>query len=379
MSSAIARVIVVVMFALVAGQGPTAARTLAVPDTYPTIGAALAEAVAGDFVLVSCGVYRERNLRVPPGVSLWSATLQPDCAVIDAEGRGRVLEFVGCDSTTAVVGLTLRGGRADALGGLVLCRDAAPRLNRCRLEGGQAERGGALACTGERGPSLTDCEIVGNTASDRGGGVFWAAQASGSLTRCTLVDNTALNVGGGLAVSAAAELRLQTCRAIGNAAGVTGGGIWLGAGRLDLRDCVLARNAGGLGGGAVASGAARVEMLGCTLAENLTDRGGAALYLHEGALAARRTLVAFNRPAAVAGEPTIPPLVQQSNVYGHAAGDWTGPLAPLAERSDNFSADPLFCERGTGLYDVRAGSPCLPGNRPVGEPVRIGARGQGCD
>lgn len=379
MPSAISRAIVIVVFALIAGPWPATARTLAVPDAYPTIGAALAEAAAGDFVLVSCGVYRERNLRVPPGVSLWSATLQPDCAVIDAEGRGRVLEFVGCDSTTAVVGLTLRGGRADGLGGLILCRDAAPRLSRCRLERGRADRGGGLACTGDRGPTLTDCEIVGNAAGDRGGGVFWAAEAAGRLTRCVLADNTALGVGGGLAVVTAADLRLEACRAIGNAAGVTGGGIWLGAGRLDLRDCVLARNAGGLGGGAVACGAARVEMLGCTLAENLADQGGAALYLHEGALAARRTLVAFNQPAALAGEPTIPPQVQQSNVYGHATGDWAGSLAPLAVRPDNFSADPLFCERGMGLYDVRAGSPCLPGNRPDGAPVRIGARGQGCD
>ncbi|MFH1843380.1 MAG: hypothetical protein ABIF77_09230, partial [bacterium] len=120
--------------------GPGAARgaTIAVPDDVATIGAALARARSGDIVLVSCGTYREHDLVVPSGVTMWSGTLRPECVVIDAGGRGRVLVCNDADSTTAVVGFTLTGGIAGGTGdagrgGAVFCRDAAVKLARCVL------------------------------------------------------------------------------------------------------------------------------------------------------------------------------------------------------------------------------------------------------
>ena len=93
--------------------GPAAGRTIGVPGDAPSIKGAMIRARAGDIILVSCGTYREHDIIVKPGVSLWSGTLQPDCAVIDAGGRGRCLIFpAGADTTTRVVGFTLRGGTA---------------------------------------------------------------------------------------------------------------------------------------------------------------------------------------------------------------------------------------------------------------------------
>ncbi len=356
--------------------GPAGAATLAVPDQYPTIAAALEAAQAGDFVLVGCGVYRERNLRLKPGVSLWSATLQPDCAVIDAEGRGRVLVFDACDTTTAVVGLTLRGGLTSNDGGAVLCRDAAPRLARCRIEASEARRGGALACFGARGPVLEDCVIVGNSASQSGGGIFWDAAGNSRLTRCVIARNVA-GSGGGLAVADAGDLLVENGDFEDNEAGGLGGAIWIAGGTLEVRGSVLARNVGGLGGGAVATLAARARLLGCTVVDNLSDAGGHAIELGRGSLAAERVLVAFNTPAAMGGAGGRTSDLSHCDIYGHPDGDWTGPVAGLATRQSNFSADPRFCQRASGLYDLRAGSPCLPGGRP-GVAVLVGARDQGC-
>lgn len=354
------------------------AATLAVPEDYATIGDALAAATAGDFVLVGCGTYRERNLHVKAGVSLWSATLQPDCVTIDAEGRGRVLMFDACDTTTAVVGLTLRGGVTPNDGGAILCRDASPRIARCRIEGSQARRGGGLASLGNRGPILEDCVIAGNSATEHGGGVFWDADGSSRLSRCTITDNTA-SMGAGMALADVGNVLFEHGSITENAAGSLGGGIWIAEGGLEVRNSILARNAGGLGGSALASQSARPRLLGCTVVDNVADHSGSAIHLGAGAsLLGERLLLAFNSPAAVGGGRTASIDLSHCNIHGHRDGDWAGPLAGLAGRRGNFTADPRFCDRADGVYSLQSGSPCLPGGRPGVADVLVGARGRGC-
>ena len=68
--------------------GAADAATIAVPGDAPTIARGLAAARPGDIVLVACGTYREHDLVIPAGVSLWSGSMQPGCVVIDA-GPGR--------------------------------------------------------------------------------------------------------------------------------------------------------------------------------------------------------------------------------------------------------------------------------------------------
>jgi len=324
---------------------PAQAATLAVPEDHATIGAALQAASAGDIVLVGCGTYRERNLRIKTGVSLWSATLQPDCVIIDAEGRGRVLMFDACDTTTAVVGLTLRGGLTANDGGAILCRDAAPRIARCRVEASEARRGGGVAALGGRGPIIEDCVIVANTATDAGGGVFWSAGGGSRISRTTIDGNLA-PMGGGLALSDPVDLLLEHVDIIENEAGGLGGGLWLAGGGLELRDSVLARNAAGLGGSALAR--------------------------------AERVLLAYNSPAAFGGDSPGNLDLSHCNIHGHADGDWVGPVASLGSRRWNFSAAPLFCDRADGVYSLRSNSPCLPAGRPGAAGVLVGALGHGC-
>ncbi len=354
------------------------ARTIAVPDDHGTIGEALLTAEAGDFVLVSCGVYRERNLRVPSGVTLWSATLQPDCVVIDAQGRGRVFIFEDCDSTTAVVGFTLRGGRTEHDGGGVVVRDAAPRLSRCRFEGGEAQRGGALACRGTRSPRLEDCVFTRNLALTLGGAVLWRSTAPDRMIGCRFVGNSSIG-GGALAVSAGTDLRLERTRFVNNEAGNAGGAVWIGGGRLELRDCVLARNVGGLGGSAVAVAGGQPRLVGCTIVENQGDTDGAAVTLVRGGLVGERTLFADNTPGALTGTATFAVELTACNIHGHRRGDWTGPAAGFAGRLENFSADPRFCRPVTPGYALRGDSPCLPGGRGGATKVLVGATGRGCD
>ena len=358
------------------GVGPQSAagRTIAVPDDVATIGAAMARAAAGDIILVGCGTYDEHDIQVKSGVSLWSGTLQSDCAVIDAGGRGRVLVFTDCDSTTAVVGFTLRGGATSADGGAVFCRNSAPRLSRCVIRDSRARRGGGLACEGTAAPRLEDCTITGNEAGLHGGGLLWNSDAGGRLSRCVVTDNQAL-AGGALACLRAERLRLTEVRISANSAAASGGGLWIGGGAPQFSRCIISGNHGGLGGGALACHSGRPSLVACTVAENVSNDGSGLLIRGTGAVRLESTIIAFNTAAAnVLAHGQL--ILTVCNVYGHPGGDWVGPLAGQAGQSGNFSLDPRFCGRAAGNFELSARSPCLPGNRTGG--ALVGAGGRGC-
>ena len=363
------------IIAVGAGPRSAAGRTIAVPDDVATLGGAMSRATAGDIILVSCGTYNERDIQVKSGVSLWSGTLRSDCAIIDAGGRGRVLVFVDCDSTTAVVGFTLRGGAASGDGGAVSCRNSAPRLSRCVIRDSRARRGGGLACEGMAAPRLEDCTITGNEAELQGGGLLWNSDADGSLSRCVIVDNHAL-AGGGLACLRAEHLRLVEVQITANSAAASGGALWIGSGAPRLTQSIISGNHGGLGGGALACPGGRPSLVGCTVVENGSDNGGGLLIRATGSARLENTIVAFNTESAAAVLAGGQLLLATCNVYGHPGGDWVGALADQASRNGNFSLDPRFCERAAGNFDLGARSPCLPGNRTGG--ALVGARGRGC-
>ncbi len=358
--------------------GDAHAATIGVPGNAPTITAAMRQASRGDIILVGCGTYQEHDIAVKPGVSLWSGTLQPDCAIIDARGRGRVLVFDDCDSTTSVVGFTLRNGRSAADGGAILCIDSSPRLARCTIVDSHARRGGGLACRGNAAPRLEDCVFAGNTADLQGGGVLWNAMGDGGFRGCTLERNAAL-AGGGLACLRCGTLDLADVTIVANEAAASGGGVWIGAGAPELRRCLLAGNHGGLGGGALSGRGGRPRLVACTLVDNGAEIAGGAILVRAATPLLDRSIIAFNGTSAVSCVEQGRPQLTGCDIYGHRDGDWTGPLRAVAAQNGNFSGDPRFCDRASGRYDLRTGSPCLSGTRGRGATALIGARDHGCD
>jgi len=151
-----------------------------VPEDALTIQAAVDSAVAGDTVLVSCGTYRERDIALKAGVVVRSETGCADCATIDAQGQGRVMVFLGEDSTASAVfveGLTLKGGVAagmlwpDNAGGGIYCEDASPRIRDCVLADNAAEWGGGITCRSSSA-WIVNSTFARNSASGGGGGIY---------------------------------------------------------------------------------------------------------------------------------------------------------------------------------------------------------------
>lgn len=77
-----------------------------------TIQAGIDSSSAGDTVLVTCGTYYESGILMKSGVTLASATGEPTCATIDANGSSRVFDCPGCDAQTEIKGFMAVRGRA---------------------------------------------------------------------------------------------------------------------------------------------------------------------------------------------------------------------------------------------------------------------------
>ncbi len=372
-----ARLGFLVLGGVLLAAGPAIASTIAVPGGAPTIGAALAQASSGDIILVACGTYYEHDLRVPSGVSLWSGTLQSACATIDAGGRGRVLVCEAADSTTAVVGFTLTGGRAEGPGGAVICRNAAVKLANCTLSANTATEGGALAVVGAVGPTVESCLFENNQASNDGGAVSWRAAGRGGLRNCELRGNAALR-GGAIFGDGCGGLRLVNVTCVGNEAGNAGGAAYISNAAGSLEDCVLAGNWGGIGGGALVLAASSTRVVGCTLGGNEAEPDGGVLLSLKAAATLDHCLVAYNSTASIAGQGPPWPSLLGCDLFGNRGGDWAGPLASMQNQAGNFSLDPRFCGQSEGDYSLQESSPCLPGRAPHHADRPVGARSVGC-
>jgi len=352
------------------------ARTISVPGNSPSIKGAMIQARAGDIILVSCGTYREANIQVKPGVSLWSGTLQPDCVTIDAGGQGRCLLISDADSTTSVAGFTLRGGQVhgagtEGWGGAILCVNSAPRITRCIMTGNSADHGGALAATGRRGPRLEMCQFTANTAALQGGAVHWTA-AAGSFLGCTLLDNHAALRGGAFS-GQDGQITFDRCLLRSNSAGNVGGALSLNRTDALVQGTVLAGNQGGLSGGALACRETSPVLRQCTLHANEADGDGSVLSLFRAHPRLDGCLITGSGDRLVAATDSRP-LVTRSDVYGHQDQRWPGVLADLQNAAGNLTTDPLYCAPAAGDFHLRASSPCLAANGGPG----IGALGQGC-
>ncbi len=296
--------------------GPASAVTRFVPQTSPTIAAALAASTAGDTVVVSCGTYFEHGLSLKSGVTLRGATGQPACVTIDAQGLGRVLDAAGVDSTCRVTGLTIQGGVAvtggffaNGGGGLravdssVRVRDCifagnravfgggagvlrgAPSFTSCVFDSNRADgtdwaAGGGLFCR-DAEPVLDTCSFTRNdSAADDtpgdGGGIF--SDASGLVaTDCSFVANTAEAGAGGFYSYSSDRPSLFRCTFSGNVANA-GGAMYLETSIGGLVDCVFEENTAANGGALFLAFNAAPRFEGCTFTSNhATPFGGGAI------------------------------------------------------------------------------------------------------
>ncbi len=308
------------------------ARTWHVPAEAPTIQAGIDSATAQDAVEIACGTYFEHALVMKSGIVLRSATNDPECVTIDAEGNARVIICVDVDDSAAIEGLTLTGGLAwgtypDYLGGGLYFDNSSPAISNCIIYDNTGDYGGGMYCQNGSSPTISDCIFRGNSSESMGGGLFCFNGSSPVLSGCTLSDNHAAEDGGGLYCSTLSVVTLSSCTFFGNSAPLGGGIACFNNSSCTLEYCLLSFSS-----------------------------VGRAIHYDVGST----------------------PALQCSDLYGNVDGDWTGSLTHQLGTLGNIHEDPLFCATdpdGEQNWTLQSISPCLPAQSACGQ---MGAWGEGC-
>ncbi len=354
--------------------------TISVPDTAPTIKAAMIKAKAGDIILVACGTYYEHDILVKPGISLWSGTLQPSCVTIDSESKGRGLIFANADSTTSIVGITIMQGLANpedqrGQGGGILCLNSKPKLSNCIIKYNRAEIGAGIYADEHSELDLTNCRLESNIATYTGGGIAFLGKRV-NISESHFLDNMAIS-GGGLLIQNALSAHISNSHIIENIAGNSGGGILLMETDCFINGTIFSGNVGGLGGGGLAAFTSNPKLSRCTFYDNNSEKKGCAVACADSEVEINDSQLTFH-PGPIMCAAGSTPLLSGCNIFGNTGGDWSGPLENQAYKRYNISAPPLYCGAESGDFHLSSSSASLPNNNPAGNKNIIGAYGIGC-
>jgi hypothetical protein len=389
--------LVLALLALALGSalvpGPASARTWVIrPDgtgDAATIMAGMDSASAGDTVMAMCGTYYERAIAVKSGVYLTSETGSPDCVTIDAQQMDRVLYCNGLDSTTYIVGLTLKSGKKlDNFGGGICCDNAKPRIKNCVIRDcSSGYQGGGLYLY-HADVRITDCDFTSNTSGTGGGGMY-IRYSKAIVTGCEITGNqqqTNGNYGGGVA-SLHSVSKFTDCIFSANYSIVGFGGAF-GSKDTDsasFSGCLFANNIATAGGRGSGGGALEIGMWGTSNAcyaelENCTFSGNkkGAVEFYVGTAYFTNCIIAFSQLGyafSLPGTGAVEPLLTCCDIYGNEDGDWVGAIADQYGINGNICEDPIFCDAAGNNFSLQSDSPCLNAD-PCGT---IGAYGLGCE
>lgn len=239
------------------------AGTITVSATGETsIADALAAAVAGDVVVLDCGVYQEQGLVMPDGVTLQGVFDDPACVRIESVGGQPVFLCEDVGTLTKIENITITidsGGMTTtvARGGGVYLMNASLLFVNCVFTDLEADFGGAVYCGEESSAVFSNCWFKGNYARAVGGAAACTGGSTPFFYGCLFVDNTAEAMGGTINAALGASPSIIACTMVDpalsswDADGVTmervilTGGGWVGdAGSLPVIDCSNIYNSG---------------------------------------------------------------------------------------------------------------------------------------
>jgi len=251
----------------------------------------------------------------------------------------------------------------------------------------ELQDGGGMYVSGYNTSSsldMTGGAISGNSTTAKGAGLY---MNGGNLymkkvaLNANLKSPAATFMNGGGIYATAASVTLDSLVVTGNEAHV-GAGVNL----TDCTDAVLTHSvltgntAQFWGGGLNYQGNSTGSITGNTFFENdATVSGGGGIYVSTSAPAITHNIVAFNTGGTSnANGMTLlstPSLLSCNDTFGNAGADYSEGTDPTGT-AGNISVDPLFCNTGTGNFNLTDESPCSAANS--GGCGLIGALTSGC-
>jgi parallel beta-helix repeat protein len=173
-------------------------------NPYRTINHSADEAYSGDTVLVENGVYDEnvdvtaKYIHLASNYIFSQDTMDIHSTIIDGGSDTTTAIFSNCDSTTAIIGFTIRNGLGWFGGGI--CSNYSDLLISHNIITGNASDaigGGIYCCFGE--PVISSNWVLDNFADHSGGGIN--CYYSGANIRHNIISGNDAYRGGGLYTS----------------------------------------------------------------------------------------------------------------------------------------------------------------------------------
>jgi hypothetical protein len=312
-----------------------------------TIQAAVSSAVAGDFIVVTDGVYAG-EITVSNPVTMLSVN-GANVTVI----KGGEPPCISLTNSAILIGFTVTGaGDYKYVGGGIQCSSASSMVMNCIISNNFSYEG-----AGVNGGTLNNCVLTDNNGTSGGAG----AGASGAvLNNCVLTDNHA-DAGAG-----AAACTLNYCTVVGNGADTDGGG----ADDSTLNYCILIKNSAGAGNGGGVWECTLNNCLLCT--NNAVDGGGAANCTLNNCTLTGNSAGPSQFPSATGGgayDCTLSNCICYFNTVGNSSSgvnyDSSSFLSyccatPLpASGNGNIIVNPLFVNTAVGNFQLQSTSPCI--------------------
>jgi len=351
---------------------------------FATIQEAIDAAAPAETIVLADGIYTGTGNRdldfLGKAITVRSQSGDAELCVIDCEGSEtaghRGFQMIsGESSTTVLENVTITNGWR-TYGGGARVESSSPTLRGVVFRNNGGADGGGLILSNAN-PWVEDCVFEGNDVSDAGGGVY-VSTSFPNFVSCVFRNNSAVWGGGGLYNQHSGPNVLE-CFFEGNTSDHWGGAVhnrYSDSGPNFTR-CLLDGNSAPMGGAVYNRDGTTPSFTSCTFVNN-SSANGAVLHTRSDSFTnIIRCILAFSlEGAAVTSDGTGTVMAFCSDTYGNAGGDWTGPLAGQLETNDNFSANPVFCDRYAGDFELSSVSLCQPANSGCG--FVVGAFDLGC-
>jgi len=364
--------------ALVAGSSARA-NEIHVPGDYFTVTAGVANATAGDTVVIAAGFYPEN---VVVGKNLTIRGAGTGSTIMEGQGLDSVFTVVsGADVTFEDLTIQNGGGPGTDRGGAIKALDsgAVVIVRNCELTDNHTSCCGGGLYINAGTLTMEDTTVSGNSAGSGGG--LYLNSSNATLTNVSFLSNSATASGGGLR-HYTGSLTIDACTFIGNTSdtyggaaileqsgvksvrdswfesntAARGGAIWAGS-TSDLVNSVFVDNTASQYGGAIFSGG-DLDAMNCTFSGNTADVGaGDTFESPAGTSTELLNCVVVN--AAAASKSGGGAFVVHNSIIPE------GPSG-TPDANGNLSDDPMFANAASGDFHLLAGSPAIDSGDSLG-------------